>query len=329
MEGCGRKRQHGGRFQPHPPLDLAIARLAAAQHGIVALLQLVMFGLSSSAVRNRVACGRLHRVHAGVYAVGHAPLTRNGHFIAAVFACGGDSTLSHREGAALRRLRPSSRVRVDVTSPTRRGRQRAGIDAHYSSTLAPQDITLVEGIRCTSVARTLLDLAAILPRHAVERALDQAAVLEVLDAREIEDVLHRTNGHRGNATLRSILDDHARGTTLTRNNLERAFLAICRQAGLPQPEVNAWIPLEPTGYEPDFLWREQRLIAETDGGTTHTTPHAFEHDRKRDQKLMLAGFRVVRFPWMQVFDEPEAVEATLHGLLGTSVYDLATRGIEI
>jgi hypothetical protein len=114
--------------------------------------------------------------------------------------------------------------------------------------------------------------------------------------------------------LRAILDDHSPGSTLTRNDLEEAFLAISDKAGLPRPEVNVWIPLEPTGYEADFLWREHGLIAETDGRDVHTTRRAFVHDRRRDQRLMLAGYRVVRFPWQQVVHDPQEVEVTLRAL---------------
>jgi hypothetical protein len=278
-------------------------------------VQLVALGLSAAAVRKRVASGRLHRVYAGVFAVGHAPLTRRGWYIAAVLACGEGSALACREAAALRSLRESNRSTVDVVSPRRAGRGRAGIDAHTSSTLLPRDIEIVDAIPCTSVARTLLDLAAVLPRRAVERAFDQAEVLRVLDARQIEDVLARTTGHHGNATLRSILDGHAPGSTLTRNGLEEAFLGICDAAGLPRPEVNAWIALEPLGYEADFLWRTRGLIAETDGRGAHTTRRAFEHDRRRDQRLTVAGWRVVRFSREQVVHDPASVRATLEGLL--------------
>jgi hypothetical protein len=185
--------------------------------------------------------------------------------------------------------------------------------------LLTRDIGEVDGIRCTSVARTLLDLGAVLPRRAVERAFDQAEVLRVLDAREIEDVLARAGNHRGAGVLRAVLADHAVGTTRTRNDLEEAFLAICDAAGLPRPAVNAWIALDPTGYEADFLWRAEGLIAEVDGGASHGTSHAFISDRVRDQRLMLAGFRVVRFPWQQVFDEPETVAATVRELLYASM----------
>ena len=139
-------------------------------------------------------------------------------------------------------------------------------------------------------------------------------MLRLLDAREIEDVLARNNGHHGVGVLRAIVEDQ-RQPELTRTKLERLFLAICRSAGVPRPQVNAWIALEPTGYEADFLWRAQRLIAETDGRGAHATLRAFEDDRRRDQRLMLAGWRVVRFTYKHITDEPAVVAATLGGLL--------------
>ena len=289
------------------------------QHGVVALWQLLDLGLSARAVRDRVASGALHRVHAGVYAVRHGRLTREGCYMAAVLACGLDCGLACRSAADLCGLRRTDRSGIDVISPRRAGRRRAGIDAHTSSTLLARDIEPVDGIPCTTVARTLLDLAAVLPRRAVERAFDQAEVLEVLDARQIADVLARAGGHQGAGMLRAILREHSPGSTLTRNDLEEAFLAICQAAKLPRPEVNVWIALKPTGYEADFLWREWGLIAEVDGGTSHGTSRSFVHDRRRDQRLMLAGFRVVRFPWQQVFDEPASVETTVRDLLYASI----------
>jgi len=286
-----------------------------AQHGVISLRQLQSLGLSASAVRTRVTAGRMHRVHAGVFAVGHASLTRRGRYAAAVLACGPGAVLSHRSAAALRELRASSRAAVDVTTPRRAGRKRTGIDVHSGATLLPRDVETVDGISCTTVARTLLDLAEVLERRQVERACEQSEVERVFDLREVEDVLERADGRRGAAVLRSILAEQAIGTALTRRELEALFLELCRAAGLPRPDVNAWLPLEPTGVEADFLWRERRLVVETDGRETHFTTWAFESDRRRDQRLMLAGWRVVRFTWRQVVEEPARVAATVGSLL--------------
>ena len=290
--------------------------LAIRQHGVITLAQLVELGLSASAVRSRVAAGRLHRVHTGVFAVGHAPLTRDGHQMAAVLACGAGAALSHRSAAAKLGLRPTDRSAIDVTSPGRTGRARRGIDSHSGATLAPDDVEEVDGIRCTNVPRTLLDLAEVVGQRQLERACAQAEVLQRFDLHALEDVLARANGRHGAATLRAVLAGHAIAATITRSELEERFLALCRTGGLPQPEVNAWVALDGGGgCEADFLWRAQRLVVETDGRGFHLTRHAFERDRLRDQRLVLAGWRVVRFTWRQVAGDPSTVHATISGLL--------------
>ncbi len=315
MERCGAKAENTSGLTPDPPLEQRIAALSARQHGVVALRQLRAFGMTPDAVRKRVCAKRWRRLHPQVIAVSHGPLTRRGRYMAAVLACGPGAALSHRECAELRGLRQSNRSRVDVTSPTRRGRGLVGIEVHSGRTLRPSDIEEVDGIPCTTVARTLLDLAEVVDSRQLERACEQADRLQCFDLTALQQQLARASGRRGAAKLRSILAEQTRTPTMTRSKLEERFLELCRAAGLPRPRVNEWIAIAPIGYEADFLWREQRLIAEVDGRDVHTTRRAFEHDRRRDQRLMLAGYRVVRFTWRQVTHEPAATIATMRGLL--------------
>ena len=179
----------------------------------------------------------------------------------------------------------------------------------------PADVMVVDGIPCTSLARTLLDLAEVVDRRGLERAIDRAEVLRLLDMLAVNDVIARANGRRGVALLRSVLGEHDPGSTITDSDLEELLLAICRTAGLPTPEVNVWVPVPGEQFKVDFLWRRKRLVVETDGRDVHTTRRAFERDRERDQRLMLAGWRVVRFTWRQLTREPERVAATLRALL--------------
>ena len=174
MRGSGEKQENASGFLPDPPLEERIAELSAKQHGVIALRQLRRFGMTADAVRKRVSAKRWRRVHRGVIAVSHARLTRRGHYMAAVLACGPGAALSHREAAALRGVRRSNRSRIDVTSPARRGRTIAGIEVHSATTLRPEDVEEVDGIPCTTLARTLLDLAEVLSRREVERAIDEA-----------------------------------------------------------------------------------------------------------------------------------------------------------
>lgn len=315
MKGWDEKRRHVGRNSSHPSIQHAVNDIARAQHRVIALEQLVELGLSSSAIRSRVAAGRLHRIHRGVFVVGPAPLTAQARWMAAVLACGLDALLSHRSVAAHYGIRPDHRATIDVTTPRPGGRARPGIDVHRSRSLTAADITVVDGVPCTSLARTLLDLAEVLDRRGLQRAIERAEVLRLFDMRAVDDVLARANGRRAAPLLRSVLAEHAPASTLTESELEELLLAICRSVGLPAPEANAWVLLDCEQFKVDFLWRKQRLIVETDGRAVHGTRQAFERDRRRDQLLTVAGWRVVRFTWRQLTREPDSVARTLRALL--------------
>jgi hypothetical protein len=234
----------------------------------------------------------------------------HGRWMAAVLAYGPRAVLSHRSAAGLHGIRPDNRANTDITVPSPSARARPGIDVHRSSTLEAADLTNVDGIACTSVARTLLDLADVVNRRGVERAVDQADVLRVFDLRAVEEVLSRAAGRRGVGVLRRVLAEYDR-PALTDRELEERFLAICRAAGLPKPEVNSWIQLEDGAVKADFLWRAERLVVETDGWEAHGTRRAFENDRRRDRRLRLAGWEPVRFTWWDIEREPGGVTEVL------------------
>jgi very-short-patch-repair endonuclease/predicted transcriptional regulator of viral defense system len=297
-----------------PPIDVEIARLAARQHGVVALRQLCELGLSASGVRKRVARGRFHRIHRGVYAIGYPRLIGYGPWMAAVLACGPRAVLSHRSAAGLWGLRPDNRLRSDVSLSSPSARSKEAIEVHRSVTLSTQDITTVEGIPCTTVARTLVDLGDVANTRAVERAVEQADVLRLFDLREVQRAIARAGPRRGAGLLSSVLAT-LNGPTLTESELEEAFLALCRQAGLQAPEVNAWMTLpDGSAIKVDFLWRNERLAVETDGHPFHRTRQSRERDTKRDHQLRIAGFEPVRFTGRQVALEKEWVTRTLLAL---------------
>ena len=293
-----------------------IGDLAKRQHGVVTLGQLQLAGLGRAAVAKRVAAGRLYRIHRAVYAVGHDRLTAHGRTMAAVLAYGPRAAASHRSAGGLQGLRPDNRATTEIALPQRSARSRPGIHAHASPTLRPGDITNCQGIPCTSVARTLLDLADVVPRRQLERAVEQAEVLRVFDLAELEDVLAHANGRRGAGVLRSVLAGLDDEPGLTANDLEDRFLDLCRTAGLPTPAVNEWITIDGgPAIRADFLWRSRRLIVETDGWGSHGTRQGFERDRHRDQRVRLAGWEPVRFTRRQVLHDPSWVAATTAALL--------------
>jgi predicted transcriptional regulator of viral defense system len=253
MEGSPRNRPRGRTRAD--PLDHRIADLASRQHGAIAVRQIVVLGLSASGVRNRVANGRLHGLHAGVVSVvPPALLTPRGRIMAATLACAPGTAASHRASSALFELRLAMRRWIDVTTPgSTKARRRPGIRIHSAATLTEADVTVIDNIPCTTLARTLLDVAEDATRREVERALDRAEQQQILDMRALDDVLERANGRRGAKPLRAVLVEHLVGSTLTRTELEEAFLAICRAAELPPDAVNVWIAFpEGDGAEADF-----------------------------------------------------------------------------
>ncbi|MGZ8635055.1 MAG: type IV toxin-antitoxin system AbiEi family antitoxin domain-containing protein, partial [Solirubrobacteraceae bacterium] len=196
--------------------------------------QLRAQGVSRHTADHWLRGGRLHRVHQGIYALGHATLGREGRRLAAVLACGPDAVLSHRTAAAHWGLLRTDQTRIDVSAP--RGRHGAsGIRLHRTRCLDAQDITDHQGIPITSVARTLLDLAAQARGGELERALAQAERLQLYDHRAIEGVIARSNGHRGTSALKQATSHEAKWT---RNEWEAEFLALIRTAQLPEPLVN-------------------------------------------------------------------------------------------
>ena len=232
--------------------------------------------------------------------------------MAAVLAYGKGAVLSHRTAAAHWGLRRSATRLIEVSIPSRAGcLARRGINLHRISTLSSMEATTYEGIPVTTPARTLLDLAEVVPSRALRRALDEAERQRLFDLRALEAVIASHVGHRGAGVLAAVLLEHDIGMTLTRSELEERFLVLCAAHDLPRPAVNACVGR----YEVDFLWRAERLIVETDGRASHATRAAFERDRARDVRLTVAGYRVVRFTYRQVVAEPAAVTELMTRLL--------------
>jgi predicted transcriptional regulator of viral defense system len=292
----GPKTQDRLEFSAHQhPRDGEIARICHAQHGLVTLWQLEERGLTVQAVHERLLAGRLHRIHQGVYSLTPGVMTERGKFMAAVLACGSGAVLSHRSAAYLWGLVDTWEEPIDVTAPNRRGRSPQGVAAHRDGSLQPIDKTTLHGVPCTSVARTLLDFASVAPEWEVRKAVAQAEILRILDKDKLRALLKRSRRRRGVARLRLILDTIHPQTKRTRSELERLFLGMCEKRDVPEPEVNVWLDA-PDGkrYQADFLWRDAGRIVEADSRRYHDTDSAFVSDRKRQQQLELAGWRVSR-----------------------------------
>jgi very-short-patch-repair endonuclease/predicted transcriptional regulator of viral defense system len=277
-------------------VDQRVAALAERQHGVVSTRQLAALGLSQRGVSHRAATGRLHRVHRGVYAVGHPVLTVNGRRMAAVLAAGPGAVLSHTSAAALWEIRPSAAARIDVSVRTPGGRaKRRGLRIHRAMELRDDEITEHDGIPVTTPSRTLLDLAATLPHRALERALDELEVRELYDLTSLSAVARAHAGERGARALAEALAQDG-DLTLTDSELEEVMVTLCDQHGLERPAPRRWV----AGLRVDFLFAAARLVIEADSWAYHRTRRAFERDRERDAILARAGYRTLRFTHRQM-----------------------------
>jgi very-short-patch-repair endonuclease/predicted transcriptional regulator of viral defense system len=291
--------------------DAALAALAIRQYGVIARRQLRQLGLSDGAIAHRVAAGRLHRLHHGVYAVGHTVIGPRARWMAAVLSCGTGAVLSHAAAGALWELRASEATIVDVTVPGSGGRpRRPGVRLHRARSLDGQT-AIKDGIPVTTPARTILDLAAKLDGRPLERLLDQAENARLTDVPSLDALARAHATHKGARKLRATLQDHEPGTTLTKSELEERFLKLCRRAGLPKPKVNDDVE----GLEVDFVFKDDRVLVETDSWRHHKSREAFENDRRRDAIHAAAGYRTLRFTHRQITHDPTTVERALSAAL--------------
>jgi very-short-patch-repair endonuclease len=220
--------------------------------------------------------------------------------MAGALAFGDDAVLSHRTAAALWGLSQRNAWKLDITVPTWR-RSRAGFWVHCSQ-LEPTELTREDGIPVTTVARTLFDLAGVVRRDQLVRAVEEAERRQLFDLRAVEAVLARKEGRPGAPTLRSVLSDY-QGPADVRSELEHRFVSLLRRSRLPTPQINVLV----AGFEVDFLWPQYRLVVELDGRAYHTSPRAFERDRLRDAKLQRAGYRVLRVTHGRLRDDPAGI----------------------
>jgi very-short-patch-repair endonuclease len=293
----------------------ALADLVSAQHGVVARRQLLQLGFTSSAIEHWLAAGYLLRIYRGVYAVGRADLRREGHFLAAVLACGQGAALSHLAAAAHRGLLRSSASRIDVTvAPRRRVRPHPRIRAHRAR-LDPADVVPLKAIPTTSVERTLLDLADVVAPERLREAFEQTHRLRVFDLASMRAVLERSPGRRGLRVLNALLAEGWEEPPELRSGAERELLELIRAAGLPLPVTNTYLE----GILVDACWPRHRLVVEIDSYAYHSSPGQFETDHERTEVLQRAGCVVIRFTARRLRRHPGAVIAAIRGALDRAI----------
>ncbi len=267
---------------------------------MVATRQLEALGYGRNAVAKAAGVGRLHRVHRGVYVVGQRRLTWEGRVMAAILASY-PSVASHLSAAWIWGLLGSRPDTVHITRRSPHPRRRPFIV--HTADLARADLARREGIPVTSLSRTILDVAVTSRPGTVRRHLRIADDEKLFDLREMHDLLERTKGHKGQAKVRAALEPYDERPAFTRSGLERRFLEVVREAGLPDPAMNLFV----AGHELDAFWAEERFGVELDAYETHGSRLSFEEDRVRDDDFLHAGIETTRVTGRRLDREPGAV----------------------
>jgi predicted transcriptional regulator of viral defense system len=299
---------------------LAIAELAGRQHGVVSRPQLERLGFEETAISRRIRSGRLHQVHAGVFAVGHRLISREGWWMAAVLAMGEGAVLSHQSAAALWGLRGYRLRPVHVTLASK-SRHVPGIRRHSSRILSGDEVTIAEavpGIPVTSVPRTIFDMARGGDVDLVENLIREAERRELYDTLSLPHLLARYPRRRGCRTVKAALrrvEESPAGYTASR--LEEKFLRFLWAYGLPIPHFNEWVDLGDRRYRVDCRWPGTKEVVELDSWEAHGTRRAFHDDRERDRRLRVAGYGLTHITWAQLDAEPAAIAADLRALFAS------------
>jgi len=285
-------------------IDRLIAAIAGPQHGLITTRQLLGLGLTKDDIAYRARIGRLHRLHRGVYAVGHIPVSPYAHALAAVLACGDGAALSHGSAATLWGIDKHWHRPLEVTA--RSARRHPAITIHRSSTLTTPDIATHFGVPVTSPARTLLDLTPRLTDTRLTRAVNDLRQARYLSLADLQELLQR---HRGAKRLRAHTAHPERPPT--RSELEDAFIHFANRHDLPEPLINTDV----VGREADVFFPEHKLVVELDGYDFHHTREQFESDRDRDAARLAAGVATVRLTWERMHLSPDREAARLEQIL--------------
>jgi hypothetical protein len=262
---------------------------------------LLRLGFSAKGIKHRVTSGRLHPLAVGIYAVGRPELTPRGRWMAAVLVCGDGAALSHRSAAELWGIGYEEKGRIDVSVRRRSMIRRSGLKVRARPTLDASSVVVRFGIPVTHPVQTLIDLATELKIMRLERAVNEADKLDLVDPETLRRALDGHVGMPGVRTLRTMLDRHT--FRLSDSDLEIYFRPLAVGAGFPLPLTKHWV----LGYETDFWFPDHGLVVETDGLRYHRTPAQQARAAKRDQKHTAAGLRVLRFTHWQIAHAPNEV----------------------
>lgn len=286
-----------------------LMNLASRQHGVISRGQLRGIGMGDSAIAHAIRAGRLHRAFRGTFAL-TPQIDLHGRLGAAILACGSGTVVSHRSAGALLRLLDTSPAVIDVISSSEQGRGIDGIRCHRVRPRRRDEAGTVDGIPCTSPARTLVDLAGTVGDRTLRSCFERAAQRRLLDIPAIEASLDP--GRRGLKSLRALVSEWRRAAAVAKKGclkspLEAKVLPLVLRRHLPTPHLNAPVEIANGRIEVDFLWPDLGLVVEADSRDFHGTDLAFERDRWRDRELFRVGYGTLRVTHQQAEHETDAV----------------------
>jgi Protein of unknown function (DUF559) len=294
--------------------DQRMEALATTQHGLITREQATELGLTIAGIRHRVRRASWHPVSRDVFRLAGTANTPKQRALAAVFASGHGAALSHRSAAALDDLPGFSIEPIKVSVPRNVRRSLAGVTLEESLALPTHHVKVVDGIPCTTVARTLFDLCGDVNAHRAERTLDTALARHMVTMSALWKVLIdlAEHGRKGTVLFRQLLEERAEDYVPPESELEARFIDLTRAFGLAKPECqvdlgddDGWIG------RVDFLFRGARLVVEVDGAAFHDGLLDRRHDAERDRRLSAAGWTVLRFRWDDVVNRAFAVAQSI------------------
>lgn len=285
-------------------LDVVVGRLAEQQHSLVTLTQLKDLGVTPEERRTRLERGQWAKADRTVIRITGTPVTWRSRVLAAVLGAGPGAVASHRTAAVLWGLDGIWRIEPEITVPRGRRYRRDGLIIHQSGDIDRVTPTVIDGIPTTLVARTLLDLGAVLPLKVVHLALDDARRRKLTNWNVLLNtlVVHARRGRDGVGTLRAILDEHFGEVVATDSGFERLVLIAVCDAGLPTPVLQHEVQVGRRQYRIDLAYPDPRVAIELDG-SVHLRKDVWQADHARQNALVNAGWVVLRYTWQDYREE--------------------------
>ncbi len=296
-----------------------LATHASRHHGLFRWADAQRAGVTKQELRSLVEEGWCVRVSRGLYRVAAAPRTDHQSVLASVWAHPPGAVASHRAAAYIWKLLGFRRALIDVSVACGRS-QPTGGPIRTSLWLPQQHITTRDSIPVTRIARTIFDLAGVEPIGRMEKVIDDAISRRLCTQQQIEKVFFALarRGRRGTAAMRELLEDMGPGYIAPASELERAARRLFVERKVPMPRFEVHLGDDDVIGRVDCTWTDARLVVELDGHRFHGSKAARERDRKRDNQLVAAGWRVIRVTWDDLKERPDEVVAQILAALASA-----------